>query len=150
MSVETVLAKIVGHNEDVLGCIATHADQIYSNLPDGYSIVDCSEVTEYVQNMFALGDELDGANEKFDQIFIEYNEHSFYVRLLEDGVLLLLIAPIQRTIFKKVQVGVNLFIKPLGKALSEAAVELAKAVEEPAPDAPPAKRPKRIYRGVEY
>jgi hypothetical protein len=100
--------------------------------------------------MFALVDELENTSDTFEQMFIEYEAHSFFVRRLEDGVLLLLNTPIQRNVFKKVQVGVNLFIKPLGKAMVAQAAEPEKTAKQAEQKPSAARRAKRIYRGVEY
>ncbi len=118
MSVETVLSKITTHNSDVLGCIATHGDNVHHNLPDLYELVDTDAVTEYAANMFTATDALETDQTPFDQLFLEYGGHSVYAKRLDDGVLVLLNKPIEKANFKRMQVGVNLFIKPLKRALA--------------------------------
>ncbi len=119
MSVETVLNKISAHNSDVLGCVAKHGEAVYSNLPDLYDLIDPSEVAEHAENMFAVTDGLETDHDAFDQLFMEFGNHSVFARRLEDGVLLLLNRPMERSHFKKMQLGVNLFLKPLKRALGE-------------------------------
>lgn len=126
MSVDTVLSKISAHNTDVLGCIATSEGALHHNLPDMYELVDAEAVSEYAANMFQATDALETDHAAFDQLFLEYEGHSLYARRLEDGVLVLVNKPMQRSSFKKMQVGVNLFMKPLSKALGS---------DTPAPDA---------------
>lgn len=119
MSVEGVLNKISAHNSDVVGCIAKHGDALYHNLPAMYDLLDTNGVTEYAENMFALTDGLQAEHAAFEQMFLEYENHSIFARRLDDGLLLLLNKPMERSQFKRVQVGVNLFLKPLDRALQE-------------------------------
>jgi hypothetical protein len=119
VSVETVLRKISDHNADVLGCIATHGGKIHHNLPDLYELIDTEAVTEYASNMFTVTDALETEHEPFNHLFLEYAGHSIYARRLDDGVLVLANRAIERAHFKKMQIGVNLFIKPLQRALNE-------------------------------
>lgn len=119
MSVEAVLNKISAHNVDVLGCVAKHGDTIYQNLPELYDMIDTNEVTEYAENMFTLTDGLETEHAAFDQMFLEFDDHSIFARRLEDGVLLLLNKSMERSHFKKMQLGVNLFLKPLNRALED-------------------------------
>ncbi len=123
MSVDTVLNKMVAHNANVLGCIATHGERLHHNLPDRYDLVDQKAVTEYANLMFQASDELETEHDPFDQMFLEYHGHGLYARRLDDGVLVLLTEPMERTQFKKAQIGVNLFLKPLKKALDEGPAE---------------------------
>lgn len=131
MSVETVLGKMITHNADVLGCIATHGGKIHHNLPDRYGLVDSEAVAEYASLMFEASDALETDHEAFDQIFMEYDGHSVYARRLDDGVLVLLTDKVSRARFKKAQVGVNLFMKPLKRALAEAETAPPEITAEP-------------------
>ena len=118
MSVEKVLSKITAHNTDVLGCVASTGGKTYSNLPVLYELVEAGAVAEYAGIMFEATDALETEHDEFNQLFLEYAGHSIYARRLDDGVLVLVNKPIERSSFKKMQVGVNLFMKPLLKALS--------------------------------
>lgn len=165
MSVEAVLDKITGHNADVLGCIVKVKDTTFHNLPEKYDMVDADAVGEYADSMFTVTGELETGQDGLEQLFLEFTHHSFYARKIDDGILLLLNKPIQRRAFKKMQVGVNLFMKPLKRALDEtdeppvapaaAAPEQAAPVEAapeepPENDPQPRRRGRRFYRGVEY
>lgn len=152
MSVETVLKKICDHNAEVLGCIASNGDRVFQELPEMYQLLDANTVREHTANMFELMDGLDSGADAFDQLFLEYQDHSIAGRRLDDGVLVLITSPVARADFKKTQVGINLFMKPLKRALGEAGT-VAEAVPttpepevDPAPDAPKT----RMYRGVAY
>lgn len=118
MSVEAVLDKISAHNTDVLGCIAKRGDDVWRNLPDLYELVDTDEVTERAENMFALTEGLETDHDPFDQMFLEYENHSIFARRIDDGLLILLSKPMERSQFKKMQLGVNLFLKPLSRAIA--------------------------------
>ncbi|MEM7422630.1 MAG: hypothetical protein AAF334_02850 [Pseudomonadota bacterium] len=168
MSVETVLNKIREHNSDVIGCIVMVGGRLWTTLPDLYAMIDAAGAAEHAANLFAVTDGLETDHAPMDQLFIEFDNHSFYARRLEEGVLLLLNTPIQRAQFKKMQIGVNLFVKPLVREIARApatpqifstslSAETA-AAESPAAaisagsadDAPPAQRRRLLYRGIEY
>ena len=121
MSVEAVLDKISAHNTDVLGCIAKRGEDIWRNLPELYELVDPQEVTEHAENIFALTEDLDTDHDPFNQMFLEYENHSIFVRRIEEGILILLSKPMERSQFKKMQLGVNLFLKPLSRAINSSA-----------------------------
>lgn len=159
MSVEKVLEKISAHNADVLGCIATVEDRLYDNLPDLYDLVNKRDVAEHAQNMFAATDALETEHDEFDQLFLEFQGHSIYARRLDDGVLVLLNQPVERAQFKKMQIGVNLFMKPLKTALAGRPAPMRKTtpvvptrIEPVTPAQPEQTKPvslaARIYRGV--
>jgi hypothetical protein len=159
--VKDVLDKITDHNSDVLGCIVKAKGETFHNLPEMYDMVDANAVGEYAENTFSLTDELGTGKADLEQLFLEFTHHSFYARKIEDGVLLLLNKPIQRRAFKKMQVGVNLYMKPLKRAIDEKdAAASAAATEAPPQEAAPEeaaeakqeprRRGRRFYRGVEY
>ena len=151
MSVETILQKLTAHNNGVLGCIATHGETLHQNLPEQYQLIDADSVAERVTLMFQASDALETEHEAFDQVFLEYEAHGLYARRLDEGVLVLITERMQRAQFKKAQVGVNLFLKPLRKALYEVPPEVAPVEEEPAkPEEKPGGVVGRIYRGVRY
>lgn len=152
MSVEAVLRKLCDHNADVLGCIASHKDNVYRDLPDMYQLMDADGMREHAENMFTLMDGLDTGADAFDQIFLEYQNHSISARRLEDGVLVLIAKPMARSEFKKTQVGVNLFLKPLKRAFGEvgAAPAPGEQDEVEAEGKPKRAKPGRMYRGVRY
>ena len=142
MSVETVLEKITAHNADVLGCVAASGGQVYSNLPELYEMIDTTAVSEYAAIMFEAADALETEHDPFNQLFLEYAGHSLYARRLDDGVLVLVNKPIERKSFKKMQIGVNLFMKPLNRALEGGAPDaperrpiIAEGPDLPLPDA---------------
>ena len=129
VSVDQVLGKIAHHNSDVLGCIAAHDDHIYSSLPEIYDLIDVDAIIEYAANMFAITEVLETGPEPFEEVFLEFQGHSFLVRKLELGTLILVTKPVQRGAFRKMQLGLNLFLKPLQRALEDA----ANGTDAPAP-----------------
>ena len=151
MSIERVLDKIVKHNEPVLGGIVMSAGKVYQNLPERYELVEALDVAEYAENIFELADSLEAGPRGFDQTFMEFEEYSFFTRKLDDGVLVLLTEPIERGTFKKMQVGVNLFMKPLQRELAaDPAPRAAVAAAEPQDE--PANEPQKglMWRGIRY
>lgn len=117
-SVEEVLSKITKHNADVLGCLAAAGDKVYSDLPSLYEMVDVENVIETATNMFRMADQLETGHAPFDQVFLEFESHSFFARQIDQGLLVLVNRPTQRGSFKKLQLGINLFLKPLERALA--------------------------------
>jgi len=122
-SVDQVLRKISHHNSDVFGCVATCEEQIYSSLPEIYDLIDVKAVIEYANNMFAITELLETVEETFDEVFLEFQGHSFVVRKLRVGLLILVSKPIRRGAFRKMQLGMTLFLKPLERSLLEASGE---------------------------
>lgn len=154
MSVETILKKICDHNKVVLGCIASHGESVYQELPEMYAMIDADGVREHAENVFTLMDGLESGEGAFDQMFMEFPNHSIAARRLEDGVLVLIAEPISRAEFKRTQIGVNLFLKPLRRALDQPGerVERVVRVQEQAEETrkPGVTKHRRMYRGVEY
>lgn len=152
MSVDRVLKKIVEHNNNVLGCITLWDGQIYHNLPPRFELVQCLDVAEHADNIFTLAENLETGRRPFDQTFLEFAEYSFFARKLEKGVLVLVTDPIERGDFKRIQVGINLFLKPLRRALSDTDEAVTPEVEPSVPEPEPQPKPtgQRMYRGVRY
>ncbi|MEM9141311.1 MAG: hypothetical protein AAGB15_15890 [Pseudomonadota bacterium] len=145
-SVETVLGKIAHHNADILGCVAAYGDHIYSSLPDIYDLVDLEGVLEYAANMFAMTDILDTDKSQFHEIFLEFQGHSFIARRLSDGYLLMVAKPVPRSAFRRMQMGLNLFMRPLERALratvDQEAATAASVMRRPA------SRLRRVFGGL--
>lgn len=155
MSLNSVLEKLSAHNHDIIGCIVSQDEQIVHNLREPYEVVDARAISDRAVNMLDLMSGLEDAAGEIDQVFLEMEAHSVYARRVGDGALVIVNKPMGRNAFKKVKVGVNLFIKPLERAMhsegvveEEIPLEVAPPAEEPA--APAQKRPVRYYRGVKY
>lgn len=130
MSVEQLLTKIQDYNAGVRGCVFSSGQRVHHSLTGNYEIIDASEFAELADRMLDLGDaapELDGGT---DTAFLEYESHSVFMRRVDEGILVVLTDPMNLTGFKKINVGINLFLKPLSKAL-----------KEPQPEAQPAAAP---------
>lgn len=160
MSVNVILDKLCAHNDGVIGCLVTHGAATHHNFADPYSLVDATAIGEEANQMFELMDALSDPEPDVNEVFLEMRSHSVFARRLDDGVLVVLNKPVDRRVFKRLKVGVNLFVKPLKRALEmpqEAPAPAAPApapaaAEEPAsaPAKPTAPRRRRFYRGVEY
>ncbi len=144
MSVKSVLKKICDHNPLVLGCMAGKDDMIFREFSrieckseggattskpfaircasgiDGE--IDVDAVHESAENIFVLMDSLGAGEGAFDQFFLEFKDYSIAARRLDEGVLVMVTRPIDHAAFKKTQVGINLFLKPLNRALQVAVV----------------------------
>lgn len=155
MSLNAVLDKLSAHNHDIIGCIISQDEKIVHNLREPYEVVDARSISDRAVNMLDLMNSLEGAAGEIDQVFLEMEAHSVYARRVGDGALVIVNKPMGRNAFKKVKVGVNLFIRPLEKALQsegvvedEIPLEVAPPAEEEVSSGP--KRPVRYYRGVKY
>ncbi|MEM1277038.1 MAG: hypothetical protein AAGH74_10980 [Pseudomonadota bacterium] len=148
------MSKLTRHNPNTIGCIVNVDGAVYHNLPELYEMVDVEGVTEHISNVFTLTEGLDETPPVFEQLFIEHNNHSIFARRIQDGVLITLNKPMPRKAFKKIQVGVNLFVKPLERAVAAGPEDSAPLAAPPKERAEPPKQkaaaPKRMYRGVEY
>lgn len=127
-SVDQVLRKISHHNSDIFGCLATCEDRVYSSLPEIYDLIDVEAVVEYAHNMFAITEMLETVEETFDEVFLEFQGHSFVIRKLRVGLLILVSKPIKRGAFRKMQLGMTLFLKPLERVLLSASAQKPVAV----------------------
>ena len=151
MSVNSVLKKICDHNPLVMGCMAGKDDMIFrefdgingvlnADSPNAKPFVirsssgiegeiDVDAMHESAENIFVLMDNLGAGEGAFDQFFLEFKDYSIAARKLDEGVLVLVTKPIDHATFRKTQVGINLFLKPLNRALQVAvAPEIAPAV----------------------
>jgi len=142
--VRAILRKIARHNPDVLGCIVTWRDAIYYDLPEPYDMMDVVAAAEYARNVFALTEALETGEAPFEEAFLEFEGHSLLAQALDDGVLLLVTQPVKRGVFRKMQLGVGLFLRPLRRALAEAAGHGASAARRPRP----AERLRRVFAGL--
>ncbi len=123
MSVEQLLTKIQDYNAGVRGCVFSSGQSVHHSLTGNYEIIDSDEFAELADRMLDLGDaapELDGGS---DTAFLEYESHSVFMRRVDEGVLVVLTDPMNMTGFKKINVGINLFLKPLTKAAKEPQVQ---------------------------
>lgn len=130
MSIEAVLDKIVDHNSDIHACILASGDKVYHNLSGPYQMVDPDMFSERARNMLAVTGLMEDDRMEAGTAFVEYDQHSLLIKQLnEDDTLILINDHMARAGFKKLQVGVNLFVKPLERAKAE----LAKAEREATP-----------------
>lgn len=142
MSVNSVLKKICDHNPLVLGCMAGKDDMIFREFEGINGVInvdavrskpfvirhstgidgtiDSDAMHESAENIFVLMDNLGAGEGAFDQFFLEFKDYSIAARKLDDGVLVLVTKPIDHEKFKKSQVGINLFLRPLNRALQVA------------------------------
>ena len=122
MSIETVLDKIVDHNVDVQACILASGDKIYHNLTGVNEMIDVEAVCERAQNMLAITELLEDDQCLANTAFVEYDDHSLIVKSInDDDTLILINGHMARAGFKKLQVGINLFTKPLERAKADTA-----------------------------
>lgn len=129
MLIEAVLDKIVDHNVDVQACILASGDNVYHNLSGAYEVVDPKAISDRALNMLAITELLEDEQCEAGTAFVEYDDHSLMVKSLnDDDTLILINGHMARAGFKKLQIGINLFIKPLERAKAEAARAAREAI----------------------
>jgi hypothetical protein len=171
MKISQILDKICEQNDAIHGALVRSNDRLYHNFKGLYEMVDVANVADIAEQALMLTRSLEADNNEFNSVFFEYDDHSLLVKEIDAGLFILLTAPMERAVYKKTRVGVNLFIKKLCKALEQSTQEEAsddakiepiiatrsevelKAVENQATDnktieEPP--RKKRFYRGQFY
>jgi|GEM_PF-3404911 len=121
MSVEELLTKVSKHNSSICACVLSHGDQYHHTLTGNYEIIDPEELVELADNMLVLAESAPELGDQGDTAFVEYQNHSVFARRIDDNVLVVLTEPMNMSGFKKIHVGINLFMKPLKKALAESA-----------------------------
>ncbi|MEM8869417.1 MAG: hypothetical protein AAGE38_03385 [Pseudomonadota bacterium] len=151
MSVDHLLNKIQSHNPNVRGCVLSTPDKVFSNLSGNYEVVDTTELTELADRLLNLSEAAPELEPGSDTAFLEFEHHSMFVRRIEDdSCLVLLTDPMSVAGFKKISVGINLFLKPLKVAMTEpCATDKASqpATPRPAPPVPPATEPMILRAG---
>lgn len=135
MSVRAVLDKIRNHNADVRGCIAASGGVVHHNLPDDLTGIDAAALGEHAANLFAVSGALDDGGQDYATASLEYAGHSVLARRLDDGVLVVICQPMRRAGFRKLEIGVTLFIGPLRAALGPEPLQQPLATPSPGPPA---------------
>lgn len=119
MSVEQLLAKVQTHNTGVRACILSSGNALYHTLVGNYEVIEPGEFVELADRMLELADAAPELGDGSDTAFVEYDNHSVFVRRVGEGVLIVVTDPMNMSGFKKINVGINLFLKPMMKALGE-------------------------------
>ncbi|MEO0911461.1 MAG: hypothetical protein AAFY59_00505 [Pseudomonadota bacterium] len=113
-----------------MGAVVRANGGIHHTLSGAYEAVDAASLIDQAEQILMLSSTLDAGEGTFQTVFLEYDQHSVFARQMDHGILVLLTAPMQRAGFKKVQVGVNLFMKQLNTAIDTA---LGPATPSPSP-----------------
>ncbi|MGJ8612433.1 MAG: hypothetical protein ACSHWY_15125, partial [Octadecabacter sp.] len=93
--------------------------------------VSADEIMATFTEIFELADALTDEGYDFNEQIIEFETHSFIIRVIDGGYLVVLSGPTQRGQLVKLQVGLGLFAKSIVTALNNA-VDQTPAVETPA------------------
>lgn len=135
MAVNDILDKIVERYPDVIGAIAKHEDRVFHNLQAPYDIVCAESIMQTFTEMFDLADALVDEGFAFDELILDFDSHSFIIRVIDNGLLVILTPQLQRAQLVKLQVGLGLFTKSVAKALAEEpAPAVVEAMPEPEPE----------------
>ncbi len=118
MSVEATLERLCDHNTAIRGALTWNGIACHKYLTGPYSAIDAESLGDHGRTLIEAVGAFEDLDAPFKTVFLEFENHSIFVRQIDDHILLLLTDPMRRSGFKKVQVGVNLFIKPLCRALA--------------------------------
>ncbi|MEL6520764.1 MAG: hypothetical protein AAFQ66_07355 [Pseudomonadota bacterium] len=124
MQIDDVLNKITDRNAPVIGCIAKSNSKVFHNLAD-YDI-DCGEIVETVEELMTLTgyiDEADEDNHDFETVYAEFDGQCLMGQRVDDHILVAVTDHLQRSGFKKLQVGLSLQTRLLVKALEDSPAE---------------------------
>lgn len=118
--VKQILDKICAQNDAIHGALVRSHNKLYHNFTGIYEMIDIANVTDLAEQALMLTRSLEAGNNAFNSVFFEYDQHSLLVRQIDGGLFILLTAPIDKAIYKKMKIGTNLHIKKLCIALEEA------------------------------
>jgi len=117
MSVRTTLNKLRKHNSAIIGGIVRAHGIAYNNLEGIYQMVNMHGLADYVEQILELTASLESDGDIFETTIIEYENHSLMIKPIESGVFILITHPLNSAGFKKMQIGVNLFMKQINLAI---------------------------------
>lgn len=150
MAVKDTLDKIVERHPDVIGAMVMHDGMIQHNLESPYDILSIDTILETFAEIFEQTSILEDEGYDFGEVMIDFANHSFIVRSIDNGLLAVLAPQMQRGQLVKLHVGLGIFGKAMQKAIEEekaAPVAAAPVEAAPAPQPEPVveKAPKVIF-----
>lgn len=133
MQVVEILNKITERNAPVIGCIAQRGDRMYQNLGDFG--LDCAVIADKVSDLIMIAELLGTTDSPIETIITEYDGHSLIAQQIGEVTLISITEHLPRAGFKKLQVGLSLQTRMLGKAFdtSDAPETPVAAKPEPRP-----------------
>ncbi|MEM9709502.1 MAG: hypothetical protein AAF871_12010 [Pseudomonadota bacterium] len=158
MAAKELLDKMVAQYPAAIAAMALYKDRMVHNLEAPYDILETSNTIEIFSSMVDLTRSLEGEGLDFNDLILDFDDHSFVIRAIDGVVLVLLASRVQRAHLIKIQVGLGVFVRQIAKAIEdEIAAPAEDAVSEPVakdeaeeePAAPPKKK-MRMYRGVAF
>lgn len=132
MAVKDTLNKISERHPDVIGAMVIHKGHIQHNLEEPYDLISTEAILETFYEIFEHTVMLADEGYDFGELMMDFANHSFIVRSIDDGLLAVLAPRLQRGQLVKLHVGLGLFGKAVQKALEEEAAETVPVAEEPA------------------
>ncbi len=132
MSVKDTLDKIVERHADVIGAMVVHNGTVHHNLEEPYDMISADAILETFSEILEHTTMLADEGYDFGELMLDFANHSFIVRAIDDGLLAVLAPRLQRGQLVKLHVGLGLHAKAVQKALNEAP-SVEAAAPEPAP-----------------
>lgn len=137
MSVQDVLNKIGDRYPEVIGALVCHNGNVHHNLTAPYDIVSADTIMETFSDIFECCAPLEEEGYSFGDMVLDFDSHSFIIRVIEDGLLVVLTSQLQRGQIVKLQVGLGLFARSVADALKNETGEAAPAAPAAAPESAP-------------
>lgn len=131
MAVKDTLDKITQRHPDVIGAMVLHNGSVQHNLEAPYDILEVGAILETFTEIFEQTEILEDEGYDFGEVMIDFANHSFIVRTIENGLLAVLAPQMQRGQLVKLHVGLGIFGKAVQKAIEDEGVEPAPEVVEP-------------------
>ncbi|MEL7150662.1 MAG: hypothetical protein AAGK71_08010 [Pseudomonadota bacterium] len=134
MAVKDTLDKITQRHSDVIGAMVLHNGSVQHNLESPYDVLEIDAILETFTEIFEQTEILADEGYDFGEVMIDFANHSFIVRTIENGLLAVLAPQMQRGQLVKLHVGLGIFGKAVQKAIEEeGATPASDIVEQTAP-----------------
>jgi len=119
MPVNDVLAKISERYPDVIGALVINDGYVFHNLTAPYDMVSADTIMKTFADIFEQAAMLAEEGYEFSDMVLDFASHSFIIRVIPDGLLVVLTGPLQRGQLVKLQVGLGLFAKSISDEIAK-------------------------------
>ena len=104
MPVNDVLNTISERYSDVIGALVINDGFVFHNLSAPYDMVSADAIMKTFSEIFEQAAMLAEEGYEFSDMVLDFASHSFIIRVIQDGLLVVLTGPLQRGQLVKIQV----------------------------------------------
>lgn len=141
MSVESILKQLVDHSPAILAGAIRQNARVDRVATGPYAVADCGVISDRLTGIFVLMEQVEDRLDRTENLYVEFDSHGLFGLRLDDAVLAVITEPLTASGLDKIRTGLEIFRKPLARALNE-----AEATPVPKAEAP--KKRRRFYRGI--